>query len=114
MKHVRPGNGFVPAFPLTSKLEVNGANTHPLFRFLRLSLPTRGDRTYEQDMDEPHGTQIGAAELHNKAITYAPLNPTDVVWNFEKFLLNKDGEPIQRFSAKFETIKLKEEIEKLL
>lgn len=35
LKYVRPGNGFVPNFPLFSKIDVNGADTHPVFQYLR-------------------------------------------------------------------------------
>ena len=36
LKYVRPGNGFVPSFPLYQKLEVNGENEHPVFTFLKV------------------------------------------------------------------------------
>jgi glutathione peroxidase-family protein len=36
------------------------------------------------------------------------------VWNFEKFLVDGSGVPFKRFSPKFETIKLEEEIRTLL
>jgi glutathione peroxidase len=28
----------------------------------------------------------------------APLYPDDILWNFEKFLIGRDGQVIQRFS----------------
>jgi glutathione peroxidase len=31
LKHVRPGNGFIPKATMFRKVEVNGANTHPLY-----------------------------------------------------------------------------------
>lgn len=31
LAYVRPGNGFVPAFPLTQKMDVNGAFANPLW-----------------------------------------------------------------------------------
>ena len=33
---MRPGGGFIPAFPLTEKIEVNGINEHPLYSFLKV------------------------------------------------------------------------------
>ena len=39
LKHVRPGNGFVPLFPLMEKGDINGANGHPVFEtFLKVRL----------------------------------------------------------------------------
>ena len=53
-------------FPLTEKLDVNGADRHPL---------------YEQLVTLPDGE--GAAG--------------DVLWNFEKFLVDAKGDPVARF-----------------
>lgn len=36
LKYVRPGGGFVPKFPIFSKVEVNGLNEEPLFTFLKV------------------------------------------------------------------------------
>ena len=52
-------------FPLTSKIEVNGANAHPLYKWLK--------------------SATGGA---------------DIQWNFEKFLVGKDGRVLQRYSPK--------------
>ena len=38
LEHVRPGNGFVPNFPLFEKIDVNGASAHPLFKFMKVNL----------------------------------------------------------------------------
>ncbi len=53
------------SFPLTAKVEVNGAGAHPLYAWLR--------------------GQTGGA---------------DIQWNFEKFLIGKDGHIIRRYSPK--------------
>ena len=53
------------SFPLTSKIEVNGAGAHPLYAWLR-------------------GETGGA----------------DIQWNFEKFLIGKDGRIVKRYSPK--------------
>ena len=45
---------------------------------------------------------------------WTPSNPTDIVWNFEKFLVAKSGEPHKRYSPKFETIRLEDDIRALL
>ncbi|HTD11552.1 MAG TPA: glutathione peroxidase [Steroidobacteraceae bacterium] len=51
-------------FPLSAKLEVNGAHRHPVYRFL-----TAAD------------TGI----------------PGDISWNFEKFLIGRDGRVLKRY-----------------
>lgn len=40
LKHVRPGNGFVPDFPLSWKVDVNGAAQHPLYTYLKVRTNT--------------------------------------------------------------------------
>ncbi|MNZ46198.1 Hydroperoxy fatty acid reductase gpx2 [compost metagenome] len=55
------------SFPLSSKLEVNGAERHQLYRLLA------GE----------------GAEF-----------PGDITWNFEKFLVGKDGRVLARFSPR--------------
>jgi len=109
LKHVRPGEGFEPNFGLAQKLEVNGADAHPLFKFLRFALPTRSDTGYAFEADNPLGVQ-----KDGKKILWTPSNPTDIVWNFEKFLVDCSGVPFKRYSQKFETIRLEHEIRTLL
>lgn len=53
------------SFPLTSKIEVNGGSTHPLYTWLK--------------------QETGGA---------------DIQWNFEKFLISKDGRILKRYSPK--------------
>ncbi len=56
---------FHAKFPIFEKVEVNGANTHPLFVYLR-----------------------NHSELYNSKTGQADVIP----WNFAKFLINKKGE----------------------
>ena len=37
LKYVRPGNGFVPNFPLTQTTDVNGVHQHPLYTYLKVT-----------------------------------------------------------------------------
>lgn len=37
IKYVRPGNGYVPKFPMFAKMEVNGKDEHPLYTYLKAS-----------------------------------------------------------------------------
>lgn len=55
------------SFPLSSKIEVNGAARHPLYTFL-----------------------AGAGSKF----------PGDITWNFEKFLIGRNGDVLARFEPK--------------
>jgi glutathione peroxidase len=57
-------------FPLFEKIEVNGADRHPVF------------------------TELTAVEERESG------EPGDVAWNFAKWLINADGEPVARFSPR--------------
>jgi len=46
--------------------------------------------------------------------TWAPVTRADIAWNFEKFLIGKDGKVIERFSRFFATSDIAPHIEKAL
>ncbi|XP_029658432.2 glutathione peroxidase 3-like [Octopus sinensis] len=80
LKHVRPGNGFVPKIDMMKKTDVNGINEHPLFTLLKYSCPSPRDAEY----DKMKGT-------------WNPITPRDITWNFEKFVIDHNGIPIFRY-----------------
>jgi len=102
LKHVRPGNGFISHIDMMfEKVEVNGAGVHPLFKFLKSELMFPYDD--------------GVSLMNNQsAIIWSPVLRTDISWNFEKFLINKQGFPFKRYSKKFETINIASDIEALI
>ncbi|ELU18767.1 hypothetical protein CAPTEDRAFT_229325 [Capitella teleta] len=97
LKHVRPGGGFRPRFPLTSKTEVNGENEAPLYSFLKRSCPPTTD-------------VIG----NSSNLYFSPIKVTDVTWNFEKFLVDASGVPRFRFHPSVEPTEIVDFIEGLL
>uniref|UniRef100_A0A7N5JCK4 Glutathione peroxidase 1 n=1 Tax=Ailuropoda melanoleuca TaxID=9646 RepID=A0A7N5JCK4_AILME len=101
LKYVRPGNGYEPNFTVFEKCEVNGENAHPLFKLLKAALPF------------PHDDPVSLM-TDPKFIIWSPVCRSDIAWNFEKFLIGRDGVPFKRYSRKFETIKMQDDIEKLL
>jgi len=72
-------------FPVMKKIEVNGANAHPLYQALKAAVPdaVQGDGTLRQKLQEK-------GLLGN--------NPGDIMWNFEKFLIGRDGQVIGRYA----------------
>lgn len=101
LKHVRPGNGFVPKFPIFEKLEVNGKNASEIFVFLRNHLPIPSDDAF-------------SFMTSCKSIIWEPVSRTDLAWNFEKFLITPEGKPHKRFSRYFQTCNLQSEIKSLI
>ena len=71
-------------FPLFAKISVAGDDKHPLYQTLTQAIPERtGEGPWWKD-------------LVDYGLT--PNNPPEVLWNFEKFLVNKKGEILARFA----------------
>ena len=71
-------------FPLYSKIQVTGPDKHALYRHLIAEKPETEDR-----------------ENMESALRGYKMEPTprpEVLWNFEKFLVGRDGKVVRRFS----------------
>jgi glutathione peroxidase len=97
IRHVRPGNDFKPKIKLLRKIDVNGKNEHPLYTFLKKHCPPTRDF-------------YAAAER----LQYKPIRVNDVRWNFEKFLINRQGKPVYRYDAGTHAVDMQKDIEYLL
>jgi glutathione peroxidase len=76
---------FGVAFPMFGKIAVTGPDAHPLYRALTAAMPeTTNDSTTMRDRLAGHGL--------------SPNPAPDVLWNFEKFLIGRDGEVVARFA----------------
>lgn len=103
LKYVRPGNGFEPNIEMFCKVDVNGEDAHPVFKFLKSNLPIPCD-------EDANGLFMSNPE----GILWKPLLRSDIRSNFEKFLIGKDGIPWKRYGRSFKTIDLANDIEVLL
>jgi glutathione peroxidase len=71
-------------FPIFSKISVKGDAKHPLYRKLTAaSVPTTGEGPMRERL-KGYGIDTGAA--------------SDVLWNFEKFLIDRQGTVVARFA----------------
>ncbi|KAG1955324.1 glutathione peroxidase [Pimephales promelas] len=80
LQYVRPGAGFLPQFPVFSRIEVNGADEHPLYAFLKETLPF-----------------VNPVIGDIRKLYWSPIKVNDIRWNFEKFLITADGVPYKRY-----------------
>ncbi|MEP7050173.1 MAG: glutathione peroxidase [Pseudomonadota bacterium] len=77
---------FAVDFPLFEKLSVKGEAQHPLYREL----------IKQQPVAQPKQGGTLKEKLGQHAL--APKAPTDVMWNFEKFLVDRHGKVSARFA----------------
>ena len=73
-------------FPMFEKIVVKGEGLHPLYRALTEAVPTA----------EAFGDDAFARRLADYGIVQE--QPGDVLWNFEKFLIGRDGRVVARFA----------------
>ena len=77
---------FNVRFPLFSKIHINGDERHPLYESLIEAKP-------ETDVGNGGGMRENLEKFGHQH-----LNETDVLWNFEKFLVGKNGKVAARFA----------------
>ena len=70
-------------FPMFEKVDVNGENAHPIFKYLKSQLK---------------GGLFGSK----------------IKWNFTKFVIDKNGNPVKRFAPTVTPEKIEKYIEKIL
>jgi glutathione peroxidase len=75
---------FDVSFPMFSKISVAGEDIHPLYQALTAA--------------QPVATGEGPMREKLAGFNIATNDPPAVLWNFEKFLIGKDGQVIGRFS----------------
>ena len=71
-------------FPIFSKISVRGQERHPLYRQLTASAPETIGEGPMRDRLKGHGIETG--------------DRGEVLWNFEKFLIGRDGHVAARFA----------------
>lgn len=92
-------------FPQFSKVDVNGPDAIPLYKWLEEQGPFQG---FDKN---PAGLGL-AAMMKAKDKDYKKNN--DVKWNFTKFLINREGEVIGRFEPTASNKKLTKAVEEAL
>ena len=78
-------------FRIFSKIVVTGPEKHPLYREL---ITERPDREFNDDaLREDLAGYLKSQNLPG------PNDPPELLWNFEKFLIGRDGKVLARFAS---------------
>ena len=91
-------------FDQFKKIDVNGENESPVFTILKAAQPD----------EKPEGMKNKIAMAGVKKISATCKKKGDIVWNFTKFLVDKNGEVVGRFDPTFDPAKLDGKIAELL
>lgn len=78
---------FKAEYPIFDKVDVNGENTAPVYKFLKAS---------------------------KSSGLLGSLLGDNIKWNFEKFLVDKNGQVVQRYDPTTSPLKIENDIKKLL
>jgi len=98
VKYVRPGGGFVPAFPVFGKLAVNVSTQDPLFAWIQIVCPQPSPLLSSSPAD----------------ISWSPVTTASYTWNFEKVLFDRKGKPVRRYDPSVAPSAMEKDIQALL
>ena len=91
-------------FPLMKKIEVNGPNEDPVFTYLKSVAPS----------EEYKGLKGKATKTLLRGLSKSVEKDSDILWNFTKFLINRDGTVVKRFAPVAEPASFEKDIEEML
>lgn len=95
---------YKTTFDQFHKIDVNWDEEHPLYTYLK----------QEQPEEKPVGLKNKMAMIWVKKISATCKKKWDIVWNFTKFLVNKDWVPVKRYDPTFNPEDMEEDIKSLL
>jgi glutathione peroxidase len=91
-------------FPLMKKIDVNGENAHPIYKYLKSIAPT----------EEYKGIKAKATHTMLKGLSKSAKEGNDILWNFTKFLISRDGAIVKRFPPTTEPADFENDIKEML
>lgn len=94
------------SFPIFSKVEVNGDNAHPLFKHLTSQKGFAG-------FDEEHELTPVLKKMLSEADENYEKDPS-IKWNFTKFLIDRNGNVVERFEPTEPMYVIEEKIKEIV
>ena len=91
-------------FQIMKKTDVNGPAAEPIFEYLKTQAPS----------EEYKGLKAKATHALLKKLSKSVEKDSDILWNFTKFLISKDGETIKRYAPTTEPKDFEKELEEML
>ena len=91
-------------FPLMAKTDVNGDNAEPIFEYLKSQAPT----------EAYNGLKGKATRAMLKGLSKTAKKDSDILWNFTKFLVNRDATVVKRFAPVTDPESFEKDIQEML
>ena len=91
-------------FQLMKKIDVNGPEEAPVYTWLKAAAPS----------EEYKGLKAKATQKLLKGISKSAKKDSDILWNFTKFLINRDGTVVKRFAPTAEPASFEKDVEEML
>ena len=91
-------------FPLMAKTDVNGPKAEPIFEYLKAQAPT----------EEYNGLKAKATKTMLKGLSKSVEKDSDILWNFTKFLVNRDGTVVKRYAPLIKPEEIEKDIQGML
>ena len=91
-------------FQLMKKIDVNGPNADPIFEYLKSAAP----------VEEYKGLKAKATHTLLKGLSKSVEKDSDILWNFTKFLINRDGTVVKRYAPVTTPEDIEKDIQEML
>jgi glutathione peroxidase len=91
-------------FQLMKKIDVNGPAEDPVYTYLKAAAPS----------EDYSGFKAKATHTLLKGLSKSAKKDSDILWNFTKFLINRDGTVVKRFAPTAEPSSFEKDIEEML
>lgn len=91
-------------FEQMAKIDVNGDDASEVFKILK----------EQQPCEEVQGIKNKMAMAAVKKLSTTCQKDGDIVWNFTKFLVDKEGNAVKRYDPTFDPAKIEADLEKLI
>jgi glutathione peroxidase len=92
------------SFQIMKKTDVNGSAAEPIFEYLKTQAPS----------EEYIGVKAKAMRVLLKKLSKTVEKDSDILWNFTKFLISKDGETIKRYAPTTDPKDFEKDVEEMI
>ena len=92
------------SFQIMKKTDVNGPDAEPIFEYLKSQAPT----------EEYNSLKAKATRALLKTLSKSVEKDSDILWNFTKFLISRDGTVIKRYAPTTDPKDFEKDIEAML